>query len=107
MGFSLPSTSNSVIRLLTYFFALDMERVIDTITSGCTQCSSLKKTQHLAVKQSTTTPPEAVGITFAADVMKRKKQLVLFVRGLFGTLCVKGTTSIVVYQYSKSYFVRG
>jgi hypothetical protein len=43
------------------------------------------------IEQSTSNPPDAVGISFAADVMKRNKQLILVVRETttsFTTSCI-------------------
>ena len=46
----------------------------------CHQCSALKLVPHLVVSQSTCDPPEGVGLTFAADVLKQNRQLILVVR---------------------------
>jgi hypothetical protein len=63
-----------------YFYALDMDKAIQSITSLCHQCASLNKVPHTLVEQSTGDPPVAVGVAFAADVLKRERQLVLVIR---------------------------
>jgi hypothetical protein len=63
-----------------YFYALDMDRGIELITNSCHQCAALKRVPHTLTQQSTSDPPEAVGVAFAADVLKRERQLVLVVR---------------------------
>ena len=75
------------------FFALDMDRDVDNITSGCTQCSSLRKSQHYIIEQTTPDLPDVVGITFAADVMYREKQLILVVRE-----CLTSYTSACIIE---------
>ncbi|XP_014678553.1 PREDICTED: uncharacterized protein LOC106818350 [Priapulus caudatus] len=63
-----------------YFYALDMDKAIQSITSACHQCAALVKIPHTLVQQSTGDPPVAVGVAFAADVLRRERQLVLVVR---------------------------
>ena len=63
-----------------YFFALDMDKSIDQITSSCHICCSLKKVPDFKHEQSTGDSPEVVGMLFAADIMKRERQLILVLR---------------------------
>ena len=63
-----------------YLYALDMDKTIELVTNSCHQCASLKKVPHTLLEQSTGDPPEVVGVAFAADVLKRERQLVLVVR---------------------------
>ncbi|KAK3723315.1 hypothetical protein QZH41_014390 [Actinostola sp. cb2023] len=63
-----------------YFFALDMDKAIDHVTKSCHPCAVLKKTPKSLIEQSTNPPPDAVGTTFAADVIKRARQLILVLR---------------------------
>jgi hypothetical protein len=63
-----------------HLYALDMDRAIDRISSTCHVCASLKGTTRQRIEQSTCDPPDGVGISFAADIMKRARQLVLVVR---------------------------
>ena len=53
-----------------YFFALDLDQSIDHTTSSCHQCAILKQFPRMLVEQSTCHPPEAVGVNFAADVIR-------------------------------------
>lgn len=66
-----------------FFFALDMDKAIDSITAACSQCLALKKVSHFATEQTTSDPPETIGSTFATDVMKREKQLIFIMRECF------------------------
>ena len=63
-----------------YFFALDLDQSIDHTTSSCHQCATLKQFPHMLVEQSTCHPPEAVGVNFAADVIRRQRQFILVLR---------------------------
>ena len=57
-----------------------MDKAIECITKWCHHCASPLNYPHTAVEQSTTAPPDAVGMSFAADVIKRNRQLILVVR---------------------------
>ncbi|CAG2213619.1 unnamed protein product [Mytilus edulis] len=66
--------------LQRYFYALDMDKAIESVTSSCHQCVSLLKTPKVREEQNSADPPETIGSSFAADVLKRERQLVLFLR---------------------------
>ena len=78
----LNHSSRHQMKLVTqrYFFALDLDKALDRCSQSCHLCSSLKKVPSALVEQSTSDPPEGVGISFAADVIKRYRQLILVVR---------------------------
>lgn len=63
-----------------YFYALDTDKRIDEVSSACHECAALRPVSHRVIKQSTSEPPDTVGISFAADIVKRYKQLILLVR---------------------------
>lgn len=63
-----------------YFYALDLEKAVELTTNTCHQCASLLKTPKVCVEQGSSDPPETVGSTFAADVLKRERQLILVIR---------------------------
>ena len=63
-----------------YFYALDMDQAISRIAENCHQCIALQSTPRLLQEQSSSDPPEAVGISFAADVLRRERQIILVVR---------------------------
>jgi hypothetical protein len=77
--------------VLRYFYAVDLDKALDRCSQSCHICASLKKIPNCLIEQSTSDPPDAVGISFAADVMKRTKQLILVVRETttsFTTSCI-------------------
>ena len=63
-----------------YLSALDMDKAVDRVTTSCHHCASLHTVPTTVVKQSTNSPPDTVGISFAADVIKRAKQFILVLR---------------------------
>ena len=63
-----------------YFYALDLDNLIKSITDQCHQCTALRKVPHVVLPQSTGTPPEIIGREFAVDVMRRKKQTIFVLR---------------------------
>ncbi|XP_070576935.1 uncharacterized protein [Ptychodera flava] len=88
---SHPSCHQMKQIIRRYFYALDLDRSIQQVCSSCHQCASLRKVPRSLAEQSTTDPPEVVGISFAADVIKRECQLVLVLRECvtsFTTACL-------------------
>ena len=63
-----------------YLYALDIDKAIDRVTQACHQCAALRQTPKMREEQSSSPPPDAVGVSFAADVIKRSRQLILVVR---------------------------
>ena len=63
-----------------HFFALDMDSSIARVTESCHTCASLNNIPATIAQQSSEDPPEYIGLLFAADVMKRNRQLVLVLR---------------------------
>lgn len=57
-----------------------MNDAISRVTSACHTCTSLRSFPSSLVHQSSEDPPEVVGISFAADVIKRHRQLILVLR---------------------------
>jgi len=53
-----------------YLHALDMDKAVDRVTSGCHSCATLRQTPTVQQEQTTSAPLEAVGQAFAADVIK-------------------------------------
>ena len=63
-----------------YFYALDSDNAIDIASITCHSCASLAKIGPTVKLQMCCPPPEAVGTTFAADVIKRNRQLKFVLR---------------------------
>lgn len=63
-----------------YFFALNLDAALQAVSQSCHQCASLRKISHSTIPQSCETYPTIVGSHFAADVLKRSRQLILVLR---------------------------
>lgn len=77
---SHPSAHQLKMVTRRYVFALDMDSAIERVTRTCHQCTSLAVSPNVVIEQSTSSPPEAIGTSFAADVIKRHRQLILVLR---------------------------
>ena len=75
-----PSRHRMKLIIQRYFFALVLDKALDRCSKSCHLFSSLKNVPSSLMGQSTSDPPEGVGIPAAADVMKRYRQLILVVR---------------------------
>lgn len=68
-------------RLFTrYFYALDVDKVNQTVASSCHFCQSVMSIPKHLQPQSSSEPPTSIGSYFAADVMRRYRQCVLILR---------------------------
>lgn len=63
-----------------YLYALDLDKAVERVSERCHPCATLRRTPKVRVEQSTSSPPEAVGVSFAADVLKRARQTILVLR---------------------------
>lgn len=75
-----PSKHQLLLVLKRHFYALDLVKSVSDMTDSCHTCAALKRFPDTLIKQSSEDPPEAVGLSFAADVLKRSRQLILVVR---------------------------
>ena len=78
--FSHPSEFQLKCLISRYFFALDLDQSITAATSSCHHCQSLKKVPTYLQAQTTSLPPEIIGCSFAADIMRRSKQHIFLLR---------------------------
>ena len=77
---SHPSSHQLKMATKRYLFALDMDKAIERVVNSCTSCAALSHTPLVRIEQSLCEPPDAVGISFAADVLKRSRQLILVLK---------------------------
>jgi len=63
-----------------YFYALDLDKAVDIVSANCHHCSSLKSFPAQLQPQSTESAPDAIGFSFAADIMRRHRQYILVMR---------------------------
>ena len=84
-----------------FFFTLDADKFIAQTSQFCHPCSALKLAPRSFVSKFTCDPPEFIDVTFAADVLKRNRQLTLGV-------CMSSTSytaaSIVDSEHKHSLF---
>jgi hypothetical protein len=84
-----------------YFYALDMDKTVEQVSRACHQCAALKKAPHNLAPQTTGDAPDSIGVTFAADVLKRERQLVLVLRET-----VTSYTSCCIIESEKHHALR-
>ena len=75
-----PAQSQLKLLFNRYFYALDLDQAVSITTTSCHQCASLKSFPAPFRTQSSCPPPDIVGASFAADVMRRYRQCVLVLR---------------------------
>ena len=68
-----------------------MDKAIERVSLGCHSCAALRHAPHTVIDQSTSDPPAAVGVSFAADILKQSRQLILVLRE-----CVTSYTSTLL-----------
>ena len=75
-----PSKHQLYLVMKRHFFALDIRDIIKAVSDNCHTCVSLMTFPSTITEQSTSDSPNAVGTSFAADIIKRNKQLILVLR---------------------------
>ncbi|XP_048586163.1 uncharacterized protein LOC125568287 [Nematostella vectensis] len=75
-----PSTHQLKMATKRYLFALDLEKAIVRVSQACHHCASLLTSSKARIEQSSCDPPDAIGVSFAADVIRRSRQFILIVR---------------------------
>ena len=77
---SHPTKHQLKLEVRRNFYALDLDSAIETVTDTCHTCKSLLKLPQTLIDQFRTHLPDAIGVTFAADVTKRNRQLIFVIR---------------------------
>ena len=78
--FNHPSKYQTKRLFCRYFFALDVDKAIDLVSSSCHTCESVKSIPNHFQPQSSEVAPQSIGVSFAADVARRHRQLILVLR---------------------------
>ena len=78
----LDHHSRHQLELVTkhHFYALDLTKSIECTYNSCHTCLSLQKFPDSLEKQTSEDTPESIGLSFAADILKRDRQLILLLR---------------------------
>ena len=71
-----PSCHQLKMVVKCYLFTLDLDKAVSRVSEGCYSCAAIRNSPTARIDQSTTPPPEAIGQSFAADVMKHSRQLI-------------------------------
>jgi len=78
--FSHPSKYQTKCLFSRYFFAPDVDKAIDLVSSSLHTCESVKSIPKHFQPQSSKVAPRSIGVSFAADVAGRHRQLILVLR---------------------------
>ena len=90
-----PSRHQLELVMKRHFYALDLTKTIERTYNLCHKCLSLQKFPDSLVKQTPEDPPESIGVSFAADILKRDRQLILL---LCKTITSYTAACIVSYE---------
>ena len=82
-----------------YFYALDSEQVIASITSQCSPCASVATLPQELQEFTTSSLPAGPGLQFACDVLCRARQRIFVIRDCFSSYTV---TRIIPNEQSDS-----
>ena len=63
-----------------FFYALDMEAYLQTVTDQCHQCADLRNVPAEVPTHTTSDPPPALGVSFSLDVLRQAGQCILVLR---------------------------
>ena len=74
--FSHPSCHQLKMVVQRYLYALNLDKAVSLVSDGCHSCAAIRSSPTARIDQSTSPPPDAIGRSFAADVIKRSGQLI-------------------------------
>ena len=77
---SHPSGHQLKMVVKGYLYALDLDKAVSRVSDGCHSCAAIRSSSTARFDQSTSPPPDAIGRSFAADVLKRSRQLIFVLR---------------------------
>jgi hypothetical protein len=80
-----PSASQLHKVFHRYFYSLDAENEIKSMTTACAQCESLKQLPNEIMDFSTSDPPTSPGSAFACDILCRARQKIIIIRDTFSS----------------------
>ena len=75
-----PSKHQLKVTFARQFYGLNVDAYITDVSDHCHTCASIKKIPDSLIKQSSEDPPDVVGVAFAADVLRRNKQIIFVLR---------------------------
>ena len=90
---SHPSCHQLKLVVKYHLYALHLDKAISRVYDGCHSCVAIQSSPVTRIDQSTSPPPDAIGRSFAADVIKRSRQLIFVLRET-----VTSYTSIVSHE---------
>ena len=96
-----PSRHQLELVMKLHFYALDLTKAIERTYNSCHTCLSLQKFPDSLVKQTSEDPQESIGVSFAADILKRDRQLILLLRKI-----VTSYTAACIVSYEKQTTLR-
>ena len=77
---SHPSCHQLKMVVKRYIYALDLDKAVSRVSDECHSCAAIRSSPTARIDQSTSPPPDAIGRPFAADVIKRSRQLIFVLR---------------------------
>ena len=66
---SHPSCHQLKMVVQRYLYALDLDKAVPLVSDGCHSCAAIRSSPTARIDQSTSPPPDAIGQSFAADVI--------------------------------------
>ena len=80
LKFAHPSQNQLKAVFNRYFFALDLDKALGLVSANCHHCNALKSFPTELHEQTSEPPPDTIGVSYAADVLRRYKQCILLLR---------------------------
>ena len=78
--FDHPSQHQMKQLFTRYFHALDLDKALRSVCQSCHHCVSLQSVPTRLYPQTSTPPPDRIGVSFSLDVMRRYRQYILVLR---------------------------
>ena len=96
-----PTRHQLELMMKRHFYTIDLTKAIERTYNSCHTCLSLQKFPDSLVKQTSEDPPESIGVSFATDILKRVRQLILLLHKT-----VTSYTAACIVSYEKQTTLR-
>ena len=73
---SHPSCHQLKMVVQRYLYALNLDKAVSLVSDGWHSCAAIRSSPTAHIDQSTSPPLDAIGRSFATDVIKRSRQLI-------------------------------
>ena len=99
---SHPSCHQLKMVVQRYLYALNLDKAVSLVSDGWHSCAAIRSSPTAHIDQSTSPPLDAIGRSFATDVIKRSRQLIFVLHETVTSYTSRRASSNVTRHHCKA-----